>query len=124
MLAVIRYTSKREFHTNRLVSAISDSGVAVNFGGAWGGFWYLASAMVTLTSGRELRGALCGGSEKWLRIVLTRAPKREEARMIAMEMKRMRLVQISRRGRDFASVPVGLRYVKEWNVCPLRKGKG
>jgi hypothetical protein len=60
------------------------------------------------TNGREpiYRGTANFGGERWSMRVLTRAPKREEARMNPMVKKRMRLVRISF-NREFARIPVG-----------------
>ena len=62
------------------------------------------------TSGREpvYEGSTNFGGERWPMRVLTRAPKREEARMNPIVKNRMRLVKISF-SREIASFPVDLR---------------
>ena len=82
----------------------------MNLGGACGGMRYLSGAIVTLVSGRWLAYEGYGylGSWKWLRRFLTRAPKREEARMKVMEAKRTRLVTMS--------LTVCLAVVKMWGA--------
>jgi hypothetical protein len=64
--------------------------------------------METLTNGRELSGLANVGLERWLKMVLTRVPSREEARMRTTATKRM-LERM--RLRAFASVSVARRAV-------------
>jgi hypothetical protein len=85
---------------------MSDVAVAVNLGGNCGGVLYCAGAMVEVSSGRGAE--VEKGSFRWLRTEGARAPKRREARMAAMKVKRATETKKILEKRELAaSVPVG-----------------
>lgn len=94
----------RESLTSFFVSSISEPGVAVNLGGACGGFWYLAGAIVAVVSGRTEVNVAEESFEgvRWPTSDVRRVLMRPDARMRVMETKRKAAVRASLRSRGDA----------------------
>lgn len=96
----------RESLTSFFVSSISEPGVAVNLGGACGGFRYLAGAIIAVVSGRTEANVAEESFDgvRWPASDVRRVLMRPDARMRVMETKRKAAVRASLKSREDARV--------------------